>query len=570
MTEMPNPLTENIDIADAATILGMLEQTDEELIRGIRDVRFLDMMRAARRIIVRLIVESVQHDSPFKIILSGAGTSGRLAMLLAEAFNPLSRECIGIPIFSFTIAGGHLALIKAQEGAEDDPRQGMVELDQIVGDAERFITIGITCGFSAHYVSGQLYHTVVHRKQPAILVGFNPVERARTVSPENWNKSFRDVLEIIRNESDVILLNPCIGPEPVTGSTRMKGATATKIILETLFADSLYAAAEVLGNRRGASYPDIASNVTSSRIEGLIDQFASAKMRMYALSKRLVPALEMAGEALNHQGHIYYVGEGIAGKWGIVDASECPPTFGADFEDVRGFIPGGWTQFCTSCPAHTHVENRYDIDVEQFRRSILPELQPKDLIVFTGSDAFYRRFGDLVRMCEGSAVYRIGIRKELTRSDLSGIAMDLNIEEAEDWKTMPVFTSTMIKLMYNAVTTAAHIFRGKVYKNKMIDLRISNNKLYHRAIRIIGELMHVDQATAFTALLKSIYRADSLEPAVIEAPVSSHIVEGTGRDRIIPVALLLATGRFDFQTARERVEKEHIVRNIIKNEPGSG
>jgi hypothetical protein len=349
----------------------------------------------------------------------------------------------------------------------------------------------------------------------------------------------------------------------------MKGATATKVILETLFAEALFEAADKLGKRPHPALMMIRGGKTSSGIEKTFTRFADARSRMVGLSSGLGPVLEMAGNALNSRGHIYYCGEGIAGKWGIVDASECPPTFGADFHDVRGFMPGGWAQFCSSCADHSHVEHLYDIDVENFTRSIIPGLKPDDLVVFTGSRRFYQDAREVIDRCSGANVFYILIRPGRQSPDPEGRHFDLVIDRADDWRFNPVFTSTIIKLIYNAVTTAAHIFKGKVYQNKMIDLRISNNKLFFRAIRIIGELMGVDDKDAADALLRSIYGTDDLEPSIRNAPVSAHIIEGTGQDRIVPVALLIATGRFNVERARERVEREHIIRNIIRNEPES-
>ena len=76
-----------------------------------------------------------------------------------------------------------------------------------------------------------------------MLVGFNPVNRARNAVLEGWGKTFREVAIALEELSQkqphqYFIINPVVGPEPITGSTRMKGGTATKIILDTLFAVS--------------------------------------------------------------------------------------------------------------------------------------------------------------------------------------------------------------------------------------------------------------------------------------------------------------------------------------------
>ena len=122
-----------------------------------------------------------------------------------------------------------------------------------------------------------------------------------------------------------------------------------------------------------------------------------------------------------------------------------------------------------------------------------------------------------------------------------------------------------VKLIYNAITTAAHIFKGKVFKNKMIDLRISNNKLYHRCIHIIQKLMGVSEQEAEKSLLRSIYKTDRLTKIQTSAPVSKHIQTATNEEKIVPIALVLAKEQISYREARARVEDVHIVRHIIKD-----
>ena len=107
--------------------------------------------------------------------------------------------------------------------------------------------IGITCGLSAPYVAGQidymlnLNNEVKHKNEfGAAVMGFNPVELARNQPIEKFNneKPFRDVarqlLEVSLYDSNFSVLNPIIGPEPVSGSSRMKGGSATAVLLDVL------------------------------------------------------------------------------------------------------------------------------------------------------------------------------------------------------------------------------------------------------------------------------------------------------------------------------------------------
>ena len=572
ITESPNELTEDIDISDSKGILKSLSQTDSQIFngydthRGLKEIEFIEHFRKALVVIRTSIKESIRNNEILKIIISGAGTSGRLAMLLAMEFNAHYRKIVGYDLFDFLIAGGNLALIKFQEGAEDDPIKGMEELEKITKNCDRYIYVGITCGLSAHYISGQIYHTVINKKQPAFLIGFNPLEKARTVKPENWDRSFADVIQSVKEFPEMIFLNPIIGPEPITGSTRMKGGTATKIIVESLF----YMTLTSLSREMNIQYDDLLNIGRMEDFEHtyyqVIAKYENAKDKTYDWMPSLVPILDQAGRSLNNRGHIYYLGEGMAGKLGIVDASECPPTYGADFHDVRGFIENGWTSFCPQSTDYSHMDNLFDIGFENFKQNLLPGLSSNDTIVFTGTEPFFQKQNPLIKKCEKFNTFKILIHVGNCINENLKNHYDIILENTLNFDTIPMLTSMSIKLIYNAITTGAHIFKGKVFKNKMIDIRISNNKLYFRCINIIKELMGVRDSTAETSLLKSIYHTDVVEKDIKAYPISKHIQNASNQEKIIPIAFLLSTGKYTYSKARNSVYKEHIVRNIIKGE----
>ena len=143
-----------------------------------------------------------------RLIYVGAGTSGRLAMFAARTFNRLAAQ-IGIePCFHYLIAGGDPALIKAKEGSEDDPITAQKDLAAITDDTDMVLYIGVSCGFSAPYIAGQLDYASDRENFFSILIGFNPPELARKIKIENWDKRFFDVVEKIKNHPHCITSNP--------------------------------------------------------------------------------------------------------------------------------------------------------------------------------------------------------------------------------------------------------------------------------------------------------------------------------------------------------------------------
>ena len=124
------------------------------------------------------------------------------------------------------------------EACEDDPVYGAAELQFVSNSYERVLFIGITCGLSAPFVGGQLEYCLDHLdKFTPVLMGFNPISMARRLQVPKWpnKRTFHDVASRMDATPEAIVLNPIIGPEPISGSSRMKGGTATKVMLDIVF-----------------------------------------------------------------------------------------------------------------------------------------------------------------------------------------------------------------------------------------------------------------------------------------------------------------------------------------------
>ena len=165
-----------------------------------------------------------------KVIITGCGTSGRLAFLTCRRYSRLfetENTTLRKPAFVYTIAGGDSAILLSDELPEDDPVVGcndmvsQLDLDDSfdeIGTKECLgYLIGVTCGLSAPYVAGQAAKVLSTKGVGMSLIGFNPAELARNVPlTELEGKSFRDIAITINKISDravpIYLLNPVIGP----------------------------------------------------------------------------------------------------------------------------------------------------------------------------------------------------------------------------------------------------------------------------------------------------------------------------------------------------------------------
>ncbi len=160
-----------------------------------------------------------------RMLYVGAGTSGRLGVLDAAEMPPTYG--VDPSLVQGIIAGGYDALLRPAEGAEDDREAGGRAVDEReVGPAD--FVFGIAASGSTPYVHGAL----TRAKQRGAAAGFLLCTR-----PEEWMEQVYDVV-----------IAPLVGPEVVTGSTRMKAGTATKLVLNTISTGTMIRLGKVYGN----------------------------------------------------------------------------------------------------------------------------------------------------------------------------------------------------------------------------------------------------------------------------------------------------------------------------------
>src|SRR3989440_9636439 len=203
LTEQRNPRTQRIDIASTLEIVDLLNAEDATVAGAVHAVR------AALARALDLVVEAFGRGG--RLIYVGAGTSGRLGVLDASECPPT----FGTPpdMVVGVIAGGYQALVKSSEGAEDDVNAGMAAIDQARVAPADFV-LGIAASGTTPFVRAAL-------------------ARAQTIGATTGLVSCSDPPRVLVETCDVLVL-PKVGPEALTGSTRMKAGTATKLVLNTL------------------------------------------------------------------------------------------------------------------------------------------------------------------------------------------------------------------------------------------------------------------------------------------------------------------------------------------------
>ena len=217
LTERRNPSTRDIDVASAIELVDLIAGEDA----GVPAAVSAERESIARA--VDLVEDAFRRAG--RLLYVGAGTSGRLGVLDAAecppTFGTPPEMVVGI------IAGGARALIKAVEGAEDDVNAGIVAMDDHRVRAED-VVIGIAASGTTPYVRAAL-------------------GRAQALGARTGLVACAEPPALLRNTCDVCVV-VLVGPEVVTGSTRMKAGTATKLVLNTITTGAMIRLGKTYGN----------------------------------------------------------------------------------------------------------------------------------------------------------------------------------------------------------------------------------------------------------------------------------------------------------------------------------
>ncbi|MGE5143003.1 MAG: N-acetylmuramic acid 6-phosphate etherase [Acidobacteriota bacterium] len=217
LTEQRNPRTERIDVASSLEIVDLLNAEDQTVPRAVHAER--ERIAAA----IDLVVQAFAAGG--RLVYIGAGTSGRLGVLDAAecppTFGTPPERVVGV------IAGGFPALIKSAEGAEDDVNAGMAAVDtaRVTPDD---VVVGIAASGTTPYVRAAL-------------------ARAQTIGAKTVIVSCSPPPRLLLETCDVAIV-PVVGPEALTGSTRMKAGTATKLVLNTISTGAMVRSGRAYGN----------------------------------------------------------------------------------------------------------------------------------------------------------------------------------------------------------------------------------------------------------------------------------------------------------------------------------
>lgn len=209
-------------------------------------------------------------------------------------------------------------------------------------------------------------------------------------------------------------------------------------------------------------------------------------------------AVEIVVEAFNNGGRLIYVGAGTSGRLGILDAAECPPTFGTPPEMVQGLIAGGKSAVFKAVEGAEDFEENGMKDVRDI------ELSPEDVVCGIAASRRTPYVIGAVREAKRIGARTLYVtcnpRSQFDLHDLVDVAICVDVGPEVLMGSTRMKSGTAQKMVLNLLTTTAMVRMGKVYENMMIDLQLTNEKLVQRARRIVMMATGVDYEEASVVL----------------------------------------------------------------------
>lgn len=207
---------------------------------------------------------------------------------------------------------------------------------------------------------------------------------------------------------------------------------------------------------------------------------------------QIAQAVECIVAAFQQGGRLVYIGAGTSGRLGVLDASECPPTFGVSPEMVKGIIAGGERALRHPIEGAEDSKEQAVIDLQTIQFS------SKDVLVGIAASG---RTPYVIGALEyakslGSATVSIASNPNSAMANIVDIAIDTVVGPEVLTGSSRLKSGTAQKLVLNMLTTASMILMGKCYQNLMVDVQASNEKLKARAIRIVMQATDCDKALA--------------------------------------------------------------------------
>ena len=254
---------------------------------------------------------------------------------------------------------------------------------------------------------------------------------------------------------------------------------------------------EIITESRNENTRDIDILSTVEMVKKMNEEDKLVALAVEEETEHIAEAIDLIAKQFLKGGKLYYFGAGTSGRLGILDASECPPTFSVPSDMVQGVIAGGDKAIRNS------VEGAEDNFEQGFEDSSM--LKSDDVAVVISASGNPKYLLGVLQRAEEVGCKTIGItcNPKGRIAEEAGLVICAEVGSEVIAGSSRLKAGTAQKMILNMLSTGAMIKIGKTYENFMIDLQAVNEKLKDRAIRIVAQIADVSHSEALTALLKA-------------------------------------------------------------------
>lgn len=218
--------------------------------------------------------------------------------------------------------------------------------------------------------------------------------------------------------------------------------------------------------------------------------------------EKALPQIKLLTQNTVHQlkkgGRLFYLGAGTSGRLGVVDASECPPTFGVPHELVVGLIAGGDVAIRKAVEFAEDSTNQGWIDLQAYT------ITEKDMVVGIAASGTTPYVIEALKKCNENNIATgcIACNKNSPLAAVAKYPVEVVVGPEFVTGSSRMKAGTAQKLVLNMLSTATMIQLGKIKGNKMVDMQLSNNKLVERGTKMLAKELNIDLHTASKLLQK--------------------------------------------------------------------
>lgn len=255
--------------------------------------------------------------------------------------------------------------------------------------------------------------------------------------------------------------------------------------------------AEIITEYRNENTKDIDIISTIEMVKKMNDEDKIVALAVEEELENIAQAVDLIAKQFLAGGKLYYFGAGTSGRLGVLDASECPPTFSVDSDMVQGIIAGGDAAFKNAVEG---AEDDFEAGVKDAEI-----LTKNDVAVVISASGNPKYLLGVLSKAEETGTKTIGItcNSKGKIAEEAGIVICVEVGPEVIAGSSRLKAGTAQKMVLNMLSTGAMIKIGKTYENFMIDLKASNEKLKDRAIKIVSQIAEVSHADALAMLMKS-------------------------------------------------------------------